>query len=305
MSRRVFFFAGKGGVGKTTCSLAMARRLSARGPVTVASLDPAHNLGDLAAATLGPEPRSLAPGLRGWEPDLDAFARQRSETAVRMIERDWVHLEALNLGSLPALIRHSPGLAEQAALDALEELDRRTDDGETLVVDMPPTGLAVRTLALPALQEAWTDVLEKLRRRILDRRAAVAHVHDRAHLERGRGGAPVFLDPDEDPVLGEIRTERSVSRRLRELIAGPGGHLLVVDADPASVAEAARLRQVICKAGTDARALVVNRIRRSRGGPEAGHGCLSDLPVVRVPEMERPRERESLDEIGALLAGGL
>ena len=46
--RRVFFFLGKGGVGKTTSAASLALNLSRRGhTVFWASIDPAHNLWDV------------------------------------------------------------------------------------------------------------------------------------------------------------------------------------------------------------------------------------------------------------------
>ena len=50
---RYRFFAGKGGVGKTTCAAAFALGRAAAGARTlVVSVDPAHSLGDALAARL-------------------------------------------------------------------------------------------------------------------------------------------------------------------------------------------------------------------------------------------------------------
>src|SRR5688572_28296940 len=53
-------FAGKGGVGKTTCAAAAAIDAATRGArVLVVSTDPAHSLGDALARRLGPRPSRI------------------------------------------------------------------------------------------------------------------------------------------------------------------------------------------------------------------------------------------------------
>ena len=49
---RIFFYTGKGGVGKSTMAAAAAWQLSKRYRVLIVSLDPAHNLGDLFGVSL-------------------------------------------------------------------------------------------------------------------------------------------------------------------------------------------------------------------------------------------------------------
>src|SRR5262249_20085528 len=49
------FFAGKGGVGKTTLSAATALRLAREQPVTLISVDPAHSVRDVFAREAPPE----------------------------------------------------------------------------------------------------------------------------------------------------------------------------------------------------------------------------------------------------------
>jgi len=53
------FFAGKGGVGKTTCSSAYALSRHPR-RVLLVSTDPAHSLGDALGARLSSKPRKVA-----------------------------------------------------------------------------------------------------------------------------------------------------------------------------------------------------------------------------------------------------
>lgn len=286
---RATLMLGKGGVGKTTCALALARALSRTAPVTAVSLDPAHNLGDLAGVPLGRAPRTLMPGLDACEPDLDALCRERADTAVDLVRAGYRHLDALSLGGLADLVQHAPGLEEQSALDALGAIVRERAEGDVLVVDMPPTGLSVRMLALPALSLTWIETLTGLRRRILERRASIAHVKGRS-------------EEDRDPVLERLGAEHDDLLLLRDLIAGRAAHVLVVNPDPLSIAEGGRLRAVLRRLGTDASRLVINR----GSGGDRCDGPLADLPTTVLPDLGgSAREPDSLDRLGRLLAGGL
>src|SRR5207248_10113999 len=82
------FFAGKGGVGKTTCAAAEAVALAARGRrVLAVSTDPAHSLGDALGERLSARPRRISRGLFAAELDADrALSRwfQKRERAFRL-----------------------------------------------------------------------------------------------------------------------------------------------------------------------------------------------------------------------------
>ncbi|MBW2263299.1 MAG: ArsA family ATPase [Deltaproteobacteria bacterium] len=283
---RTLFMLGKGGVGKTTCALALARALSSTARVTVVSLDPAHNLGDLAGVPLGRAPVTLMPGLEACEPDLEALSRERAEGAVDLIRAGYRHLDALSLGGLADLVQHAPGLEEQSALDALGAFVRDLPPEDVLVVDMPPTGLSVRMLALPALSLRWIECLAGLRRRIIERRASIAHV-------RGR------QEQDRDHVMDRLGAERDGLALLCDLFENGAAHVLVVNPDPLSIAEAGRLREVLRRLGTDAARLVINR----GSGTHEPAGGLADLPSTVLPDLGgSAREPGSLDKLGRLLA---
>ena len=68
----LLFVGGKGGVGKTSVSAAIAQRWSREGGrVLIVSTDPAHSLGDAVKKELTSTPMRIADGLDAVEVDAD------------------------------------------------------------------------------------------------------------------------------------------------------------------------------------------------------------------------------------------
>jgi arsenite-transporting ATPase len=163
---RLHFFAGKGGVGKTTCAAATALAAAGAGQrVAVISTDPAHSLGDAVGRPLGRTARRLpvrAGVLEAVELDADrALTRwlaQRRRTLSTIAERG-TYLDDEDLGRLLRL--SFPGVDE---LMALVELARLAERGryELVVVDTAPTGHALRLLAMPETLRRIAAVLNDM-----------------------------------------------------------------------------------------------------------------------------------------------
>ena len=184
----VLFLGGKGGVGKSTASVAVALALAQRHPdrpVLLLSVDPAHSLGDALSAPIGPSPIHVAgtpANLRVRE--LDAalgFARdrQRLEASVEALfdrlrgdSRFDASYDRAILQELTAV--HPPGVDEVfgvlEVIDALGLGSARPGARPLLVLDTAPTGHALRLLELPGIAHAWVKGLLKL---LLDYRAAI------------------------------------------------------------------------------------------------------------------------------------
>ncbi|TFG91577.1 MAG: ArsA family ATPase [Myxococcales bacterium] len=80
---RVLLLTGKGGVGKTSLSLATAFQAAAHGHrVFVLSTDSAHSLGDALGRPVGPRPVEIAPGVTAQE-----------VTALAELDRSWSEIQ--------------------------------------------------------------------------------------------------------------------------------------------------------------------------------------------------------------------
>jgi arsenite-transporting ATPase len=169
---RLLFFGGKGGVGKTTCSAAVALALAKRRKglrILLLSTDPAHSLADVLRVPLGDDERPVpgAPGLSARELDAGgAFARWRERHGGDVGRA--VGAFAEGAGAEDLLDLTPPGLDELVAVSSLLDAVFGGDgeDGEPardlVIVDTAPTGHALRLLEMPALALSWDHFLLSL-----------------------------------------------------------------------------------------------------------------------------------------------
>jgi len=236
---------GKGGVGKTTVSAALAfhaRQTRPRRPVIVCSTDPAPSLGDVFRQAVGNRATAALsdPKLRALEMDSVAEFRQwaddinaKIESALSSEDRG-VHLDmSFDRRIFSALLDIvPPGVDEIFAIFRIQELltssSRKQD--ETVVIDMAPTGHALELLRTPDRLLLWSRLLLKSlaahRTLPLARDAAVEiasvsrRTRELAESLRDRGKARLWT-----VMLPEPLPDRETARLLRstdELKAPPG-----------------------------------------------------------------------------------
>jgi len=168
---RLLFFGGKGGVGKTTAAAAVALRLARDAPgrrMLLISTDPAHSLADVLRAPVSDEPRSVdgAPrNLHVRELDAPAALAARRAGLEASLQAISAALGSVNVGavvnqSLAELVELAPpGIDE--LLGVLSVLEAR-ESYDTVVVDMAPTGHALRLLEMPAVAREWVQALLRM-----------------------------------------------------------------------------------------------------------------------------------------------
>jgi arsenite-transporting ATPase len=231
-ARRVLLFAGKGGVGKSTCAAAAALALAADRDVLLCSADPAGSLDDILAGDHVPRLRVLQ-----IQPEA-RLARLRDAYREDVLGA----LGKLGLSQGAALDRRvidalwqltPPGLDELAALaDMLDAAESH----ETIVLDAAPTGHFLRLLETPAVALAWTHQLMR--------------VIVKYGLAGAAGGASEGL----------LQLAREL-RALRDMLhddARTGVFVVTLD-EPMVNAETTRLIDALGDAGVPVQAVIHNR----------------------------------------------
>lgn len=182
---KTVFVGGKGGVGKTTVSSALAVHLASlfdNERILIVSTDPAHSLGDALDVDLRSshgKPVQMTDPLTGgrlYACEVDASAalaefRQNIQVfdITRLSDALGVPADLLsNLGlqELSSILNNPPpGLDELVALSNV--LDRKEKDKfDIIIVDTAPTGHTLRLLALPQFLDGLLGKLIQLRMKL-------------------------------------------------------------------------------------------------------------------------------------------
>ncbi|GAA3903777.1 TRC40/GET3/ArsA family transport-energizing ATPase [Halomonas cibimaris] len=214
LKRRLLWVGGKGGVGKTSVSAALALLAARRGRrVLVVSTDPAHSLGDVFDRELGDAPRRLAPGLDAMEIDPDAEVEAHLKRVTNQMRRFTVPRMMDEMERQMRLSRQSPGTQEAALLERIARLVVDEGDAYDLIVfDTAPTGHTLRLLSLPEAMAAWTDGLLSHSRKSEELSKVLKHLTPKG----GQDVASPFADPASEDDSDLDDRARSIAETLKD-----------------------------------------------------------------------------------------
>jgi arsenite-transporting ATPase len=178
---KLLFVGGKGGVGKTTVSAAVALRLARAHPtqrLLLLSTDPAHSIADvldLTGTEIDDAPKSMRGGPANlFVRELDAaraLAARRADLE-HALDEIAASLGAASIGggarSAELMDLAPPGIDELFGILEVVKLTRPAGAGgpaggyDLIVVDTAPTGHALRLLELPETAREWVQVLMRM-----------------------------------------------------------------------------------------------------------------------------------------------
>lgn len=273
---RYLFFTGKGGVGKTSLSCAVALSLADLGKrVLLVSTDPASNLDEMLGLPLTDQPQAIpgAPNLFAMNIDPEKAAE---DYRIRVLDQ----MDTTATNEDRATVREQLSGActtEIAAFDEFVGLLAGDSDGfDHVIFDTAPTGHTLRLLSLP---RAWTGFLKGN-----DRGASCLGPHSGLKMQEARFAAA--LKALSDPAQTSI--------------------ILVTRADRGAVREAARTSDELRALGLANQRLVVNGVFHATAkGDSVAEGLardhaavLASLPanLARLPRDEVPLR--SFDMVG-------
>ena len=154
---RTIFFAGKGGVGKTSVSCITAAWLAQQGYRTLLlTTDPAAHLGDVLGVPVGAHPAPIEGVPNLYAVNIDAKAAAEKYKA-RILDDARARGRPAHALAAMAEELDSPCTEEMAAFDRFIELASQ-DEYEVIVFDTAPTGHTLRLLELPLDWSKQLDV---------------------------------------------------------------------------------------------------------------------------------------------------
>jgi arsenite/tail-anchored protein-transporting ATPase len=162
MHKKLVFFSGKGGTGKTTCAVAAGLYAGKKGKKTlIVSTDPAHSLGDLLEINLSDTPTLVEKNVNALEIDTaQAFLEFKKAygDAIKKIFSEGTYFTEKEINEFFEITL--PGLDEFMALLKIAELTEEQYD--LILVDTAPSGHTFRLLESPELLNTFLKVLESM-----------------------------------------------------------------------------------------------------------------------------------------------
>ncbi len=258
LEKRLVIVAGKGGVGKTTASSAIALHLARAGRRTLlVTVDPAKRLEDSLGVPVGFGETPIQPNLAAMMLDPEAVIREH-------LAREIPEARITEHPMFRYVTNYLPGLNELMAIGKLNDF-RRTGKYDAIVVDTAPTGHALSFLSVPKAMEELMGERSLLKWAIrgytvwqkLSSTARSAQNLFRKKAERE--DAPPEIDFEH--VFGDIHAE---AQRIRAFLTDPQNAALVLVTLPEKlpVEETCDLHLALTKdLGMTVHAVVANKLQ--------------------------------------------
>jgi arsenite-transporting ATPase len=162
---KLILFGGKGGVGKTSCATATAIELAKKHKTLLISTDPAHSVSDCLGQTIGNGIHVVEGSENLWATEILAeqvYAdfKKKNEKELKDLFKTSTNLDPDDIDDILKL--SVPGIDEVMSLKTIIDLIEE-QRFEKYVVDMAPSGHALRLISSPLMLDQWIKVAAKMR----------------------------------------------------------------------------------------------------------------------------------------------
>ncbi|MFP4644606.1 MAG: ArsA family ATPase [Spirochaetales bacterium] len=283
LDRRVLFFGGKGGVGKTTSATAFALLTASLGRRTLlVSTDPAHSSADILERFVGNGIQKVRPNL--WVLELDS--EKEADSYIQGVSHTIRSQVKPNLRSeidrQIRMARVSPGAQEAALFDRIAELiESSEEDYDRIVFDTAPTGHTIHLLALPEMMEAWIDGLISRRKQVNEMSALWKN------MTLGSGA-----EQSEDPVEKVLQNRKRKFAKMRRVLLDEEqtAFIFVLNPERLPIVETEKAIHMLREHKVPVGGIVINRV------------LPSDLPDHGFFRSRKHQEQEYLNDIAKRFA---
>jgi arsenite-transporting ATPase len=284
----IVIFAGKGGLGKTTCSAGLSHYMASKRnrKVLCFSTDPQASLSDIFDRDIfGKGLISVIPNLDVVEIDADRRVSEYQEQVKQKIRSMY------GLTDIPPEIEEyidstsaEPAMYESATYDAMADLVS-TSGHDLYVFDMPPFGHGVRMIAMAGILSKWVGKITEAREKAQEYEAVAATLK----------GAKV----SEDEVLRELQEIQEKITRFTDLMVDQRrtSFFMVLIPERMAILDTERALEMFDALGLQMAGLIVNQVYPKELADAKGGEAVAFL-------RNRARmQQKYLDEIRSKFAG--
>lgn len=304
MIPKIVFVGGKGGVGKSTTSSALAVALAKEKRVLLISTDPAHNLGDIFDVKFKDTSTQVTPSLSVIEIDAKAQAKSYVDKVASSM-RGFVGANSYGqIDDYFAKVADNASTLEAALFERLSTvLTKDANEYEHIIIDTAPTGHTLRLFFMPKELKDWSKTLLSMQERGGMAESVLGH------LEGGKSNR--FSDPDGfiRGRLVEVLDERYARySAFSNLVKDPArcAIMLVLNASKLAVAETERAIKSLHEKGLNPYAVVLNKVLptssndeflRARIAQESEYVAMSDDKFSRYHYAKMPLFKKDVTDM--------
>lgn len=251
--KKIVFFGGKGGVGKTSSATSYGLFCSQKGYKTlVVSTDPAHSLGDIFEVEIGNKIKELDPNLYGLEIDPEDISREYIKRTKDEMQKTLSPIIIEEIERQIDAMAVSPGSEEAAIFDELVKIiDNYTKDYDIVIFDTAPTGHTIRLLSLPELMGAWMDSLISRRKEAVELMKMSTTGNKELHDK--------YVN---DPVLNILMKRKEKYERTRNILIDSRNAFFVFVLTPEKlpIIETQKAITILAKYGIQIGGIIINKV---------------------------------------------